>query len=102
MEHAVDRPEAGLGTPQVRQVDASQPLVWLKRGWSDLKRSAGPSLGYGAWVAAFGFALLMVAWRYTYLVPALTGGFLLVAPCRDRVLCAVAADRAGQKVDGST
>ncbi len=102
MEHAVDRPDAGLATPQVRQVDASQPLVWLKRGWSDLKRSAGPSLGYGAWVAAFGFALLMVAWRYTYLVPALTGGFLLVAPFVAIVFYALSQQiEQGQKVDGS-
>jgi uncharacterized membrane protein len=99
MEHAADRPDAGLATPQVRQVDASQPLVWLKRGWSDLKRSAGPSLGYGAWVAAFGFALLMVAWRYTYLVPELTGGFLLVALSRSLMRCRCRSS--GAKVDGS-
>src|SRR5512134_123686 len=102
MERAVDRHDAGLATPQVRQVEASQPLVWLKRGWSDLKRSAGPSLAYGAWVAAFGFALLMVAWRYTYLVPALTGGFLLVAPFVAIVFYSLSQQiERGQKVDGS-
>ena len=62
------------------KVDAGRPVVWLEHGWSDFKRSAVPSLIYGAWVAAFGFSLLLVAWRFTYLVPALVGGFLLVAP----------------------
>ena len=79
MDDAVNRPGAE-GSPQIAKVDAGRPVVWLERGWSDFKRSAVPSLIYGAWVAAFGFALLLVAWRFTYLVPALVGGFLLVAP----------------------
>ena len=79
MDDAVNRPGAE-SSPQIRKVDAGRPVVWLERGWSDFKRSAVPSLIYGAWVAAFGFALLLVAWRFTYLVPALVGGFLLVAP----------------------
>jgi uncharacterized membrane protein len=102
MEHAVDRQDAGLATPQVRHVEATQPLVWLQRGWSDLKRSAGPSLGYGAWVAAFGVGLLVVAWRYPQLVPALVGGFLLVAPFVAIVFYALSRQiEQGQKVDGS-
>ena len=79
MDDAVNRPGAE-SSPQIKKVDAGRPVVWLERGWSDFKRSAVPSLIYGAWVAAFGFALLLVAWRFTYLVPALVGGFLLVAP----------------------
>ena len=69
MDDAVNRPGAE-GSPQIAKVDAGRPVVWLERGWSDFKRSAVPSLIYGAWVAAFGFALLLVAWRFTYLVPA--------------------------------
>ena len=79
MDDAVNRPGAE-SAPQITKVDAGRPVVWLERGWSDFKRSAVPSLIYGAWVAAFGFALLLVAWRFTALVPALVGGFLLVAP----------------------
>jgi len=79
MDDAVNRPGAE-SSPQIKKVDAGRPVVWLERGWSDLKRAAVPSLIYGAWVAAFGFSLLLVAWRFTYLVPALVGGFLLVAP----------------------
>lgn len=102
MEQAVDRQGTDLATPQVHQIDASRPLVWLSRGWADLKRAAGPSLGYGVWVAAFGFALLMVAWRYTYLVPALVGGFLLVAPFVAIVFYALSQQiEQGRKVDGS-
>ena len=80
MEHTLQHHDAGFATPKVQRVEASRSLLWVSRGWSDLKRAAGPSLGYGLWVAAFGVALLAVAWRYTYLVPALVGGFLLVAP----------------------
>ena len=102
MENAMDRDGAGFATPQVRQVETSQPLAWLSRGWADLQRSAGPSLGYGAWVAIFGVALLAVAWRYTYLVPALVGGFLLVAPFVAIVFYALSRQiEQGQKVDGS-
>jgi len=79
MDDAVNRPGAE-SSPQIAKVDAGRPVVWLERGWSDFKRAAVPSLIYGAWVAAFGFSLLLVAWRFTYLVPALVGGFLLVAP----------------------
>lgn len=80
MDQAMDRSPTMTGAPQVNTVDAARPVVWLQRGWSDLKRAARPSLIYGAWTAAFGFALLMVAWRFSYLAPALIGGFLLVAP----------------------
>lgn len=79
MDHAIHRPGSGAA-PQVNKIEATRPLQWLQRGWSDLKRSGRPSLIYGGWAAAFGFALVMVAWRHSYLAPALMGGFLLVAP----------------------
>jgi uncharacterized membrane protein len=102
MERAMDRHDAGLATPQVQQVETSRPVAWLSRGWADLKRSAGPSLGYGAWTAIFGVALLTIAWRYTYLVPALTSGFLLVAPFVAIVFYAMSQQiEQGQSVDGA-
>ena len=101
MEHTMEHRDAGVATAQVQRVEASRPLLWLSRGWSDLKRDAGPSLGYGLWVAVFGVALLAVAWRYTYLVPALVGGFLLVAPFVAMVFYALSRQiERGQKIDG--
>lgn len=87
MDHALHPPAPGL--PRVCCVDAARPLVWLRRGWSDFTRSNPASLGYGSIVAGFGVGLLLVAWRATYLVPALIGGFLLVAPCAAIVLHAM-------------
>jgi uncharacterized membrane protein len=79
MDHALDRP-AAVPTPEVRRVETSQPIQWLRRGYADLVRSGWPSLTYGAAIALFGVILLALTWRANYLVPAALGGFLLVAP----------------------
>lgn len=76
----VQQTPAGTDFPAVRLIDAGRPLVWLRRGWADMKRALGTSLAYGALIAAFGVVLLTLAWNAAYLVPALVGGFLLVAP----------------------
>lgn len=102
MDHAIDHPGAGNASPQVNSVEWTRPLLWLQRGWSDFKRAAKPSLLFGAWTAAFGFALLMVAWRFTYLAPALIGGFLLVAPFVAIVFYALSQQiEHGEQVDGA-
>jgi uncharacterized membrane protein len=66
--------------PVVREVRWSRPLTWLRRGGHDLRRLGWRSAVYGVVVAAGGVVLLAVAWGATYLVLALIGGFLLVAP----------------------
>ena len=66
MDHAIGQ-RGPSASRDAGPIDAARPLRWLAYGWFDLKRSSGPSLVYGAWVAAFGFALMMVAWRFTYL-----------------------------------
>jgi uncharacterized membrane protein len=100
MDHAVGHP--GDGLPEVNRVDSGRPMVWLQRGWADFKKALAPSLIYGAWAAAFGFSLLMVAWRTTYLVPALVGGFLLVAPFVAMVFYALSRQiEQGRPVDGA-
>lgn len=102
MEHAIDRPVAATASPQVNTVEAARPLVWLQRGWADFKQAAKPSLLFGGWTAAFGVALLMVAWRFTYLAPALIGGFLLVAPFVAIVFYALSQQiERREKVDGA-
>jgi len=101
MDHAVERHETA-GAPRVRKVDPGRPVVWLERGWADLKKAKGPSLLYGAWAAAFGFALLLVASRSAYLVPALIGGFLLVAPFVAIVFYALSEQiEQGRPIDGA-
>lgn len=101
MEHAIDRSSSG-GSPQANVVEASRPLRWLGRGWADLKRAAQPSLLMGAWTAAFGLALMMVAWRFAHLAPALLGGFLLVAPFIAIVFYALSRQiERGEPVDGA-
>jgi uncharacterized membrane protein len=100
MEHVIERRDDGL--PEIRKVDSGRPVVWLQRGWADFKKALAPSLIYGGWAAAFGFALLMVAWRSTYLVPALVGGFLLVAPFVAIVFYALSRQiEQGRPVDGA-
>ncbi len=101
MDHAIDRQDADRPV-EVRKVEPGRPLVWLQRGWADFRKAAAPSLIYGGWAAAFGFALLMVAWRSTYLAPALVGGFLLVAPFVAIVFYALSQQiEQGRPVDGA-
>jgi uncharacterized membrane protein len=100
MDHVIERRDDGL--PEIRKVDNGRPLIWLQRGWADFRKALAASLIYGAWAAAFGFALLMVAWRSTYLVPALVGGFLLVAPFVAIVFYALSRQiEQGRPVDGA-
>jgi uncharacterized membrane protein len=101
MDHALERP-AAEDIPHVRRVEVSQPLVWLRRGYADLKQSGGPSLAYGAFIAAFGALLLTLAWGAAYLVPAFIGGFLLVAPFAAIGLVAISAQiERGTAVDAA-
>lgn len=101
MDHAIVREDADRPV-EVRKVEPGRPLIWLQRGWADFRKAAAPSLIYGAWAAAFGFALLMVAWRSTYLAPALVGGFLLVAPFVAIVFYALSQQiEQGRPVDGA-
>ncbi len=79
MDHALER-HAATDTPHVRRVETMQPLEWLRRGYADLTQAGRLSLAYGAFFAAFGVMLLALSWSATYLAPAFTGGFLLVAP----------------------
>lgn len=102
MDHVVDRRAMGETPPKVRIVPASRPFIWLRHGWADLIRARNASLGYGALVAAFGVGLLALAWGATYLVPALIGGFLLVAPFGAIVFYALSRQiERGDPVDGA-
>lgn len=102
MDHAIDHSASVPGAPQINTVEWSRPLDWLRRGWADLGRAKAPSLLFGAWTAAFGFALVVVAWRFAHLAPALLGGFLLVAPFVAIVFYALSRQiEQGEPVDGA-
>lgn len=70
----------GLNIPRIKQVKASQPLVWLKDGWRDLLEHPGPSLTYGAAVTLLGGIILLVGMSSPVFMLTATSGYLLIAP----------------------
>lgn len=64
----------------VSRVSLGRPLTWIYRGWLDMRRHLGASLGYGALVVAFGWTLLVFCATHPYYVAAAISGFLLMAP----------------------
>ena len=66
--------------PQVRTISPAAPLVWLARGWADLKGCPGPSLFYGLCFAGMGFLVKFVFANAVEYVSALASGFLLLGP----------------------
>lgn len=102
MAHTFEHPSSrhSIATQKVHSVAPARILVWLRRGYHDMKRQPGTSLGYGALVTAFGLGLLVMAWEAPYLVPALIGGFMLVAPFAAIILYAISRQiEAGEPVD---
>lgn len=66
--------------PEVRRIEGNRPWRWLAAGVADMKRAPAASLFYGLVIAAVGALVLTLSWSAAHLVPALVGGFLLVAP----------------------
>jgi uncharacterized membrane protein len=66
--------------PTIRHVPARQPLVWLRRGWQDLRRNASLSATYGFVFTVAGWLLLFFAEPRPYLFTAAVSGFMLIAP----------------------
>jgi uncharacterized membrane protein len=64
----------------VARVSIGRPLTWLHRGWLDMRRHWGASLGYGALIVALGWTVLVFCGTHPYYVAAAISGFLLVAP----------------------
>ena len=68
--------------PEIMQLTMAQPLVWLRKGWEDLRRNPFIAVGYGAlialvYAAIVGFAL---STQFYHLGIQLTAGFILLAP----------------------
>ncbi len=65
---------------QVARVPAGRPFTWLSKGWSDMRRNWGVSLGYGGLIVGLGWTVLIFCGTHPYYVAAAFSGFLLGAP----------------------
>lgn len=65
-----------------RALGPGAPLRWLRRGWQDLRRAPGMSLGYGLAMFAVSAAVCGLAYRYGghWILLAMLTGFVFVAP----------------------
>jgi uncharacterized membrane protein len=86
--------DATLGSAEARNlhldvlhVSFFRPFVWLYRGWLDMRRHWGASLGYGALIVALGWTLLVFCGTHPYFIAAAISGFLLVGPVMSAGLC---------------
>ncbi len=73
----------------VHPVTVVQPLRWLARGLSDLRRHPGASLVYGFVVTAIGMLVLGFGTQpyFTYFAAAAVSGFFLIGPIIAACLC---------------
>lgn len=71
---------SGLDIPSIRRVPVASPLIWLRLGWNDLRRSWPVSLSYGVLFAVLGGLLMSWARDSSHLGMTLVSGFALVAP----------------------
>lgn len=79
---------------QVRTVGPSRPLTWVRKGWDDLDRIGGASVGHGLLVTGLGLVILLLASTHPYLMAAAISGFLLVGPVMATGLCELSRRRA--------
>ena len=78
---------------EIRHVGAGQPVLWLRRGWDDLKAIGVPGLAHGALIAVLGAVLLMLGSSHLYFIAAAVTGYLLVGPVMTTGLCELARRR---------
>jgi uncharacterized membrane protein len=78
---------------EVRHVPVGQSLVWLGRGWEDLRQIGGAGIAHGALIAILGAVLLMLGSTHFYLTAAAVTGYLLVGPVMTTGLCELARRR---------
>lgn len=71
----------------IAHVSLLRPFVWLGRGWLDMRRHWGASLGYGALIVALGWTLLIFCGTHPYFIAAAISGFLLVGPLMSAGFC---------------
>ena len=72
---------------EIKRVPMFESIVWLRRGWDDLRHIGAPSLGHGVMIALLGAVLLILGGSHPYLVAAAITGYLLVGPIMTTGLC---------------
>jgi uncharacterized membrane protein len=82
---------------EVRRVPMLQSIVWLRRGWDDLRHLGTSSIAYGALIATLGAVLLVLGSTHLYLVAAAATGYLLVGPIMSTGLCELSRRRAARE-----
>jgi uncharacterized membrane protein len=82
---------------EVRSVPALQSIVWLRRGWEDLRHMEGASLAHGVIISIIGAVLLMLGSTHPYLVAAAVTGYLLVGPIMTTGVCELSRRRAARE-----
>jgi uncharacterized membrane protein len=82
---------------EIRHVSASQPILWLKRGWDDLRTIGMPGIAHGALIAILGGVLLMLGSSHLYFTAAAVTGYLLVGPVMTMGLCELARRRSARE-----
>lgn len=80
MENSYNTLDRHFQLPHVRQVEAARPLVWLRRGWEDMRVNPAASLTYGVFFSVLGYLILAYATELPYLFTAAISGFFLVGP----------------------
>ena len=76
----------------VHRVPITRPLIWLARGWDDLRHAPLASLAYGWLVASLG-ALILAYSRHPVYLAAAIAGFLLVGPVVTAGVCELSRRR---------
>ena len=82
---------------EVRRVPALQAIVWLRRGWEDLRQMEGSSLAHGVIISIIGAVLLMLGSTHPYLIAAAVTGYLLVGPIVTTGVCELSRRRAARE-----
>lgn len=72
---------------EIDRVPLFRPFTWLAKGWLDLRKHWGASLGYGALIVALGWTILVFCGTHPYFIAAAISGFLLVGPLMSAGLC---------------
>ena len=68
--------------PEIHTLTMDRPLIWLRKGWSDLRANPVKAIGYGALIAVF-YGLIVafaLATEFYHIGVQLTAGFVLLAP----------------------